>query len=107
MTKPTPMKVESSGWIHEIPLQPAEHNGIMIAVAVVVGLGILPLLSDALPNGISLVIFAALAFCLIVIPPLLRTTQLKVNICPECNIRTAYNPVQKFCGRCGYRPERT
>ena len=107
MSESKPMKVESSGWIHEIPLQPAEHNGITIAVAVVVGLGILPLLSDTAPNGISLVIFAALAFCFLVIPPLLRATQLKVNICPECNIRTTYNPQQEFCGRCGYRPERT
>lgn len=104
MIKPKPMKVESSGWIHEIPFQPAEHNATTIAVLVVAVLGILPLLSDTVPNGVSLVIFGGLAFCLMVIPPLLRATQLKVNICPECNFRTIYNPDQKFCGRCGYRP---
>ena len=100
------MKVESSGWIHDVPLQPAEHKGTAIAVVVGLGMAIAPALGEEPNYWVSLVILALLVFGLIVVPPLFRATKLKVNICPRCNIRTTYNPHQEFCGRCGYRPER-
>jgi len=107
MTKPKPMKVEPSGWIHDIPLQPAEHHGLMIVVGIGVAAAIMAGIGHEPNYGASLVILGILVVALMVGSFLFSAVKPKVNICPECNIRTTYNPEQKFCGRCGYRPERT